>query len=318
MLLENVINPVIVPTSKEMGERGQGGRHVNHLREAIADQSQAIAVLYEIQKQIIDATASDSFRPGATQLRETLRRIVSGVLLDRGVVEYHEEIAEQVLKMFHRRTVALTGLNIGGVDMELIKENPCGCFLQYVSDACGIKTFRELRGALSRSSFVSFAQAREIARSLKLKTKREWINYCASNHKCNDIPSAPEAVYRDDGWAGFDDWLGTGRAAPKHLWLQFPEARMHVHSLGITSQRAWRCYCLSGQKRHDIPSSPHMVYKDEGWLGVSDWLGSTKNIRPFGDARQYVHGLGLASRREWIGYCENGEKPPDMRMPVSS
>ncbi|NMJ86855.1 MAG: hypothetical protein EX285_03295 [Thaumarchaeota archaeon] len=53
-----------------------------------------------------------------------------------------------------------------------------------------------------------FSEAREFARSLQLKAWIEWIEYCKSNKKPDDIPAAPHDVYKNDGWKDMDDWLG--------------------------------------------------------------------------------------------------------------
>jgi hypothetical protein len=36
-----------------------------------------------------------------------------------------------------------------------------------------------------------------------------WINYCQSGNKPKNIPLKPQSYYRNRGWVGFDDWLGT-------------------------------------------------------------------------------------------------------------
>ena len=33
-------------------------------------------------------------------------------------------------------------------------------------------------------------------------------------------------------------------------------------------------YRTSGDKPDEIPSTPNMVYKNDGWISVPDWLGN--------------------------------------------
>jgi hypothetical protein len=62
----------------------------------------------------------------------------------------------------------------------------------------------------------SFKRARAFVLGLNLKSGTEWRDYCMSGKKPADIPNVPHKVYANDGWAGFGDWLGTGRvAAPR-------------------------------------------------------------------------------------------------------
>jgi hypothetical protein len=35
-------------------------------------------------------------------------------------------------------------------------------------------------------------------------------------------------------------------------------------------------------------------------------------FRPFAEARDYVHKLGLKSQTQWTKYCDSGQKPPDI------
>ena len=57
--------------------------------------------------------------------------------------------------------------------------------------------------------FRSFSEAREHARSLRIKGPGEWVNYSKSGRRPADIPSNPSLAYKDSGWAGFEDFLGT-------------------------------------------------------------------------------------------------------------
>jgi hypothetical protein len=60
-----------------------------------------------------------------------------------------------------------------------------------------------------------FNNAREFARNLGLKSKAEWREYLKSGEAPPDIPSTPDRMYAETGWAGWADWLGGGPIAPK-------------------------------------------------------------------------------------------------------
>lgn len=98
----------------------------------------------------------------------------------------------------------------------------------------------------------------------------------------------------------------------------FAESREYVHKLGLKSKTEWiQQYCKSGNKAPDIPSNPQKAYKDE-WKGYGDWLDTgaiaTKDIpyRPFEEARQFVHKLGLKSETDWREYYKSDKKPNDI------
>ena len=58
----------------------------------------------------------------------------------------------------------------------------------------------------TRSDFLSFEEARDYVRSLKLKGRKEWLFWAKT--KPDNIPTTPNLVYRDD-WINLADWLGT-------------------------------------------------------------------------------------------------------------
>ena len=52
------------------------------------------------------------------------------------------------------------------------------------------------------------------AQSLGIKSAAQWREYCKGNlpnlgGKPEDIPTAADRVYHDEGWLGWADWLGT-------------------------------------------------------------------------------------------------------------
>ena len=165
-----------------------------------------------------------------------------------------------------------------------------------------------------------FEEAREYVRALELKSQEEWVAYCKSRQKPDDIPANPRSSYKDE-FKGFGDWLGTGNVAKYERTSQpfrpFLEAREFVRTLKLKNGVEWYAYCQSGQKPDDIPSDPRKAYKNE-WQGRGDWLG-TGNIhakdkvwRPYLEAREYVRALKLKSSEEWETYCTSGQKPSDI------
>ena len=53
----------------------------------------------------------------------------------------------------------------------------------------------------------SFEDSREYVRSLNLKNYKEWKEYTQSKDFPEDIPHAPNSVYKDKGWKGIRDWI---------------------------------------------------------------------------------------------------------------
>ena len=68
-------------------------------------------------------------------------------------------------------------------------------------------------GKVGRLNWRSFEEARKFVHSLKLKSGREWKDYCKTGNKPQDIPTDVEIKFRNEGWLNMGDWLGTGRMA---------------------------------------------------------------------------------------------------------
>ena len=172
---------------------------------------------------------------------------------------------------------------------------------------------------MSKKKFRDFKSVREFARSLKLKDSKEWYEYCKSANKPDDIPRNPSRTYKNKGWIGYGDWLGTGSVAPKDMvFRDFESAREFVRSLKLKGQVEWNDYCKSANKPDDIPTNPNTTYKNKGWISFGDWLGTgrvaTKDIqfRDFESAREFVRSLKLKGQVEWNDYCKSGNKPEDI------
>jgi hypothetical protein len=170
-----------------------------------------------------------------------------------------------------------------------------------------------------KKQFRSFEEAREFVRALNLNGQKEWNKYCKSGNKPDDIPQDPRRVYKNKGWVGDGDWLGTGRMATRSaVYLTFDECKKFVHNLHLSGQNEWIKYCKFGEKPTNIPAAPWKVYKNIGWKNMGDFFGTGRvanyniQFRSFKEAKKFVRSLGLNSRKEWDVYCKSGKKPDDI------
>ncbi len=179
--------------------------------------------------------------------------------------------------------------------------------------------------------FLPFSKARAFVRSLELKSRAEWNLYTKGKIPKlgafpENLPVSPERKYKDSGWLGMGDWLGTGNVANfQKVFLPFNEAREFVQSLDLKSLNEWCSYCVGkmpnkGIKPLDIPTNPSKTYANEGWVNMGDWLGTgtiatyDKVYRSFCEARKFAHQLQLKSNMEWRAYCK-GEIPSKKPKP---
>ncbi len=167
-----------------------------------------------------------------------------------------------------------------------------------------------------RSNWRPFEEARELARSFGFKNKDNWNAWAKSNARPLDIPIWPNDVYKNKGWAGWGDWLGTGRIANQNrLYRSFDKARAYAQSLGLENWTGWKKWAASPSRPNDIPSEPARVYENKGWINWGDWLGTgnrRENWRPFSEARTLAQSLGLKNYNEWKSWAQTAARPLDI------
>jgi predicted helicase len=142
-------------------------------------------------------------------------------------------------------------------------------------------------GAISThfKKYRSFVSARRFARSLGFSNRQQWRDYCRGRLpdkgiRPSDIPVDPAKAYADNGWIGMGDWLGTGNISNRNRKFRpFNQSRAFARSLGLKSVAAWREFSAGrlsekGSLPADIPASPAWQYREQGWKGFGDWLGT--------------------------------------------
>ncbi|MDA0980270.1 MAG: hypothetical protein O2852_02815, partial [Bacteroidetes bacterium] len=173
------------------------------------------------------------------------------------------------------------------------------------------------RVATREMVFRPFIEAREFARSLGLTRQVQWFEYCKSGQKPQDIPTSPRETYTNQ-FKSYGDWLGTGRIGNKaRKYASFNDARDYARGLSLSGKLAWGKWSAAGKRPLEIPGNPRKVYKEKGWSGWADWLG-TGNKHPsqkmklycdFFTARKYVRKLNLTSVKEFVTFCKSDKKP---------
>jgi hypothetical protein len=168
-------------------------------------------------------------------------------------------------------------------------------------------------------NFLSFKEAREFVLDLKLKNNSAWQKWSRSSDRPDNIPSSPNVFYKDSGWISWGNFLGTNNISPiNRKFLPFKEARKFARNLKLNSSTEWREWSKSGNRPDDIPSSPNTTYKDSGWVGWGDFLGTSnispinRNFLPFKEAREFVRKLKLNSSKAWREWSKSDKRPDNI------
>jgi hypothetical protein len=164
-----------------------------------------------------------------------------------------------------------------------------------------------------------FDKAREFARNLGFKKHSEWRKFASTKAKPKDIPSSANAVYAEEGWLGWTDFLGSEiRGSKRKQMRDYAQAKKYVNSLGFKTRDEWQRYSKSENKPKDIPASPSNYYKDYGWTNWGDWLGTgyvsprERKYLSYVEAKKIVSGLNLESSNQWREYCKRKDRPSNI------
>jgi hypothetical protein len=167
--------------------------------------------------------------------------------------------------------------------------------------------------------YLVFTKARTFTRKLKLKDGKEWREYCKSGNKPDNIPNNPWNTYKDKGWDGIPDWLGNKNLSnTRRNFLSFKDAKKFVHTLKIKSKKDWYGYTKLKKFPKNIPKNPSDTYKDKGWDGWGDWLGTrviayqNRNYLSYEKARDFVHKLNIKNVSGWKIFSISKHKPDNI------
>lgn len=101
-------------------------------------------------------------------------------------------------------------------------------------------------------------------------------------------------------------------------WMPFEDAREFIQSLNIRGQKEFKLYLKSSDRNLNIPTAPHLVYSESGWISYGDFLGTgneaswLKEFKSFEDSRKFVHSLGIKGESQWREYNKSGKRPKDI------
>ena len=135
-----------------------------------------------------------------------------------------------------------------------------------------------------KRKYMSYTEAKEWVKNLALKSMSEYRDYCKGNYshlpkKPINLPVAVGEIYKNNGWRGFQDFLGYDkpRKSPIQLWLKYEETKQLITKFSIKSNKEWRLFAKTKEFPKYVPRSPDRVYtRSNEWKGWVDFLGKEK------------------------------------------
>lgn len=86
--------------------------------------------------------------------------------------------------------------------------------------------------------FVPYKAAKKHIHSLKLRSVRDWRDYCNGNHhkhqkRSEKIPCYPDIAFKETGWNGWEEWLGKSGDSDKIDLTELPVGTIECKCRGM-------------------------------------------------------------------------------------
>ena len=159
---------------------------------------------------------------------------------------------------------------------------------------------------VGKANLMSFQKARDFARGLMFKNVAEFRKFCKSEKKPIDIPTAPNTVYKNQGWISWSDFLNNSQVATKDKYfLSFNDARDFIRNKKFKSITEFKKFLISKRRPSFIHSNPDVKYKNQGWKNWSDFLGahiianSDKQFYSFNKAKELLKNKNIKTKTQY-------------------
>ena len=83
----------------------------------------------------------------------------------------------------------------------------------------------------------------------------------------------PSKVYKKS-WKGWSDFLSTSKKSDWRNIANYSKAKKIIKKYKLNSNRDFNNLSKTGKKPVNIPSNPNRAYKNKGWKGWKDFLGT--------------------------------------------
>lgn len=134
------------------------------------------------------------------------------------------------------------------------------------------------------------------------------------------LPKHPESAYKNKGWESWGDFLSTGTIANQKVqFANYDEAKTIIQSIDKRPTTSSEYKRLAKLKRLPalLPSNAPHVYKDKGWAGWGDYLGTgvmstqDRNFLSYDDAKRKLSEMSVppSSQREYQRLARENKLP---------
>ena len=148
----------------------------------------------------------------------------------------------------------------------------------------------------------SFEATRKFVKQMDIKNQRHFNQLHKDGLLPDDIHSAPARFFKDKGWRGWRDFLGTE-------FKLLLDAQKFVQSMKIKGKEEYHKLKKEGLLPKDMHSSPEAFYKDKGWKGWKDFLGTTIMMKYNQAKKHAIYEAKINTVEEFIEWLKSDELP---------
>lgn len=126
--------------------------------------------------------------------------------------------------------------------------------------------------------YYTYNECKEYLSKFNIRSSYEFYRMYSRGSFNELVNKRPYEYYKKrniNTWISWSDFLSIKEnKILENKYLQFNEAREYVRTLNIKNQKEWIMHHREKSlSRLKIPSNPNIIYRNEGWVSLSDWLG---------------------------------------------
>jgi very-short-patch-repair endonuclease len=163
-------------------------------------------------------------------------------------------------------------------------------------------------------NYYSYNESKEYLKQFSIKSSYEFyimIKQGSFDKRLNKRPYEYFNTKKRKCWISWEDFLSFSiNERLENKYLDFKKAIEYVRGLNLKSQKEWNIWCKNNNLSElKIPSNPNIVYKDKGWVSLSDWLNNTSyknltniNYLSYKECKKYIkfNLPEIKNRKYWL------------------
>jgi hypothetical protein len=145
-----------------------------------------------------------------------------------------------------------------------------------------------------------------VKKNLTIRSKSDWYNKTKNNILPDYISRNPVEVYKNRGWVSWIDFLGTNNTYDNNVnYLTYDDAKLIIKDYELKTIVDYKNVVKNDSIPHNIPNRPERYYKNRGWLGWGDFLGSNrianqnKEFMTYDEFKEIINSLNIKSGYEF-------------------